>query len=286
MTIEPPAISQDPTRILLSVRSAYEAGLVTQAIHHLASEFDQTLAIIDVKEPNQGALGVPSSSCLSEIANVIETQTGLRTSFAAGELTDWIREFAGLEADSVINLNHDSPCLELTRRFEIELISRYDFVKLGLANTTGLNWRSLWRHFFSCLSESTKPVVVSYLDFASCSSPCPEELIEFAAAEPNCETILFDTYSKEADLFGCQPAAALESWILKAKTLGLSTVLAGSIDFSSLERAIALLPNYIGLRGAVCSNSRTSEIDQEKVIRLFKQTSLINQLKSEFGERN
>ena len=259
--------------------------MITQAIHHLASEGDQTLAIIDVKEPNQGALGAPSSTCLSEIANVIGRQSSLQTSFAVGELTDWIRDFAGLDADSIVNLNHEGLCLErLSARFEIDLISRYQFVKLGLANTIGLNWRSLWQNFFSCLPESTEPVVVSYLDFASCSSPCPEELIEFAAAEPNCETILFDTFSKESNLFACQPAAALESWIFKAKTLGLSTVLAGSIDFSSLARAMALLPNYIGLRGAVCSCSRKSEIDRQKVIRLLKQTSLINEIKSELGE--
>ena len=274
------ASDHSATRLLISVRSASEAQLVIR-VAGMRILNGKSLGIVDVKEPRLGALGAPSADSLVEIVDVVGSS--VPKSFALGELLQWTNQTEMEEQHESSGILAPASSMELAElldsRFGHQLLAEFQFVKIGLSYSKDRDWRADWRNLFSKLPRTTEPVVVSYLDFESCSAPCPRKLIEFAASESNCNTILFDTFSKHKNLFGYQPPKQIESWVEKANSVGLSTVLAGSIDLSCLDQALAMSSKFIGVRGAVCGDTREDEIESGKVETLLNRLAEI-----EFGD--
>lgn len=239
-----PPTESDLTQLLVSVRNAEEAMIVSR----------YPVGILDVKEPNRGALGAPDPLTLRQISQVVSNDQTL--SFAAGELSQWIRSG---DASSVA---------ALSRPYE-EVLRDFRYIKVGLAGMRcHKDWRRQWQSFFRSTSQSTSAVMVAYFDHDACQAPNPECLIAFAATQENCFTILFDTYGKSQNLFAYATQEELATLVRNANCNGLQTVVAGSVDQSCLADVIAVNPDFIGVRGAVCRNGRTTQVDGSLVSEL------------------
>ena len=241
------------THLLLSVRSIDEARL---SHHH-------EIGILDVKEPLRGALGAADPETLRSIGRLenrstsssgIPVQPGRKVplSFSAGELVDWIAA------------SHPVTEHSLMAYYGNQILETFQFVKIGLARLDNApNWCATWEALFESLPESTSPVAVAYFDYRNCESLSPDNVLEFAASQPRCRTILFDTYQKNGNLFCNCSQDDLERWVQIARSYGLTAVVAGSVSYSSLFDVLAVAPDYIGVRGAVCRGSRTDPIDRK-----------------------
>lgn len=231
-------------QLLVSIRDTAEAEMIN----------DCDVAIVDVKEPTRGSLGAATPKMLESISQVITQPQTL--SFAAGELSDWL-------SPNGQSLNQ-SP-----GKYYESVWNRFDFIKLGLAGVGKENhhWQTPLQLFFDEIPKSgkTKPVVVSYLDFQSSQTPSPRELIDFASSLDDCSTILFDTFRKSENSIAFHSQLELTDLIAKAKSQGLTTVLAGSITAKCLPTALRSQPDFIGVRGAVCDSQRTGSINTNRV---------------------
>jgi uncharacterized protein (UPF0264 family) len=225
------------TKLLVSIRDLEEAETVAR----------HPIGILDVKEPNRGALGAADPALLQDISNDVGGRLPL--SFSAGELSEWI----GPE--------HQPLDRQLESRYGSTLVN-YDFVKIGLANMSHRpDWCERWHQLFRGLPDSTSAVAVAYFDHLSCDAPVPEQIIDLAAENQNCSTILFDTFHKTGDLFSHIEGNDLAMLIDRARHRGLTTVVAGSISKRCLANVIATGPDYIGVRGAICVGERTGRVN-------------------------
>lgn len=213
--------------ILISVKNLAEARLVAQA----------GVDIVDIKDPEVGALGRADETTLRDIAVYLKelSQPG---SLALGELGDFER---------------DPPT--------IDLLNNFHWAKIGLAGSADSDWRSRIGRIWKEIGVACLPVAVCYADWRRARSPRPQTVIAFAA-ENGLTHVLIDTFDKSS---GASPEvlgeSGLEELIEQARTRGLSTVLAGSLGLAHTGLIRQLAPDLVGVRGAVCSGNRRGAID-------------------------
>jgi (5-formylfuran-3-yl)methyl phosphate synthase len=227
--------------LLVSVRSEDEARAACAG----------GAAIIDVKEPSRGSLGMAPSSTWRRVREVVPPST--MVSVALGELADWMTTEPLTIPDQDWN--------------------GIDFRKVGLADA-GPAWLDRWHQLRSCLSapSATRPddrpswVAVAYLDWQEAQAPDPTSIIDAAATLDACPGILFDTWDKSRRVaFG----AEVERWIGLAKEAGLFVAMAGSLDEAAIRRLRTFGPDIFAVRGAAChGGDRNASIDPARVARL------------------
>ena len=227
------------TGLLVSVRDLAEARTC------LACGVD----ILDLKEPDNGALGSVNVQTLAEVSSFVtdlplDQQTTL--SFAAGEIVDWDRRLG----------------TRLIDRYGFELIKRFQFVKLGLARAKVLDdWQASLSQLFDGLPDSTQPVAVGYFDHVRCEAPSIDDVVAFAGDCAQVRTVLLDTFCKECDLFKWIDEKQLKTVIQACRRRDLSVVVAGSLTKNNLPRVKSLLPDFVGVRGAICQGDRREGVD-------------------------
>jgi uncharacterized protein (UPF0264 family) len=210
------------------------------------------IGILDVKEPNRGSLGAADPSVLQQIGNLIDPS--IAKSFSAGELADWIAPPSSGQR------------ISFKQRFNDSILNHFQFVKVGLAGMGGrTNWQTQWQELFCSLPETTRAVLVCYLDHPCCFAPVPEEIIEFAANQPHCAAVLLDTCQKSGNLFTHLSERQLTGLVKKIHQHKLISVVAGSVDVSCLANVRRAEPNFIRLRGAVGRQGRATEIDEPRI---------------------
>lgn len=229
--------------LLVSVRSQDEARAAVAG----------GAAIIDVKEPSRGSLGMAQSSTWRRVREVVPPST--MVSVALGELADWVTT---------------EPLTIPDRDW-----SGIDFRKVGLADA-GSAWRDRWSQLRSLLSgpptkrpeDRPKWVAVAYLDWEAARSPDPTSIIDASATLDACPGILFDTWDKLCRVaFG----AEVRRWIGQAKESGLFVAMAGSLDEAAIRRLRPIGPDIFAVRGAACrGGDRNAAIDQNRVARLVE----------------
>lgn len=226
-------------KLLVSVRDVAEAQLC------LGCGVD----ILDLKEPNGGALGSVDAKTLDAVSLLAADRPVSQRpilSFAAGELIDW----------------EHGRWPRLLDRYSVALVDRFQFVKIGLAQAMELDrWQDSWNRLFGNLPDSTQPVAVGYFDHAQCGAPSIDEVIEFAAHSNLVQTVLLDTFCKKRDLFGWFDDEQLKNAIEKCHRGGLVVVIAGSLSSANLWRVKCLRPDFVGVRGAVCKQGRRNAAD-------------------------
>lgn len=234
------------SQLLISVRNLDEARTVAR----------HAVGILDIKEPQRGALGAADPSVIGEIAEAIAPD--IRKSFSAGELSDWIVDRQHRTAKS------------LRERYGNAILSQFQFVKIGLASMAGNErWKFEWQRLFEGLPKNTRAVMVAYLDHERCAAPGPTEVIEFASRVENCSAVLLDTYHKQGNLFSHLSTSQLIELVALAKRNHLMSVVAGSVDQKSIVAVRQADPEYIGMRGAVCKPDRNGTIDEALVRQMF-----------------
>jgi uncharacterized protein (UPF0264 family) len=222
-------------QLLVSVRSAEEALL---ALHGGAS-------IIDVKEPDRGALGRASCAVWRDVVAAVAAEASV--SVALGELEEWL-------AGSPPSLS-ENPWAGIS------------FRKLGLAGARA-DWKQSWRGLRTALDEPTGPswIAVIYADWQTARSPRPAEVVDEAMASASILGVLIDTWDKS------QPAALYPSsneWIERLRSEGKLLALAGGLTLDSIPRLAPYAPDFVAVRGAACvGGQRRAGIDPVRVARL------------------
>jgi len=214
--------------LLVSVRSDEEA---TEAIAGGAT-------IIDVKEPLHGSLGCASPDVIAKVAGVV------------GQDRPWTMACGELRDGGSFILEHLRRTLAMLPASAVPPAA----VKIGLAGMAGADWRRDVQTLFSELPLGPERVIVAYADWASVMAPTPEEVIQ-AAVSNGCATLLIDTADKSArGLLSLAPAGQVGGWLSLARREGLQVALAGRITIDEIDAAVALRPDVVALRSAVCSN--------------------------------
>jgi uncharacterized protein (UPF0264 family) len=227
--------------LLVSVRTVEEARAAVAG----------GAAIVDVKEPSRGSLGMAPSGIWQRVRGVVPPT--IKVSVALGELVEWLG--SGRTAIPEGDWNG------------IELR------KIGLAGA-GPAWRDEWgqlRSQFAGVSakvHNDRPdwVAVAYLDWEAAQAPDPASIIDAAARIGECPGILFDTWDKSSRVAFDEK---VKRWIEQAKEAGRFVAMAGSLDEATIRQLRPLRPDIFAVRGAAChGGDRNAPIDPERVARL------------------
>jgi dihydroneopterin aldolase len=246
------------TKLLVSVRDAAEADDAVAAGAHL----------IDVKEPRAGSLG---AAPLEVIEQVIRAVAGRRpVSAAFGELEYWPRAGCrpGPPACRLRSVPLRWPVAPADQQGieRSKLVDGLNFAKFGLAGCINRpTWTSDWQQAASSLPTSAALVAVVYADWAITEAPSPEEVIS-VGRRIGCRAMLIDTFDKRGPgLLGLWSLVEVLKTIAAARDADMLTVVGGQINERNLLALLPLAPDYIAVRGAVCSGSRTARLDPERV---------------------
>lgn len=206
--------------------------------------------LIDVKEPNLGALGAPTFETVEAILQAVGNEVPV--SMALGELVDL----------SLLDANSQ----------ERQLPSGLSFVKVGLAGCASLTgWQEQWKQALQNLPQGTERVAVIYADHEAAESPDELAILELAV-QAGCRTILVDTMTKNGGcLFDFWSEEKTADLVNRVQQTGCQVVLAGSLAGPALARAANLRPDFVAVRGAVCASGRASGLDAK----LLQQVSQI-----------
>jgi uncharacterized protein (UPF0264 family) len=210
------------TLFLASVRDAAEAEVA------LSARAD----IIDLKDPHQGALGALP---LDTIATCVRSVAGRApVSATIGDLPLYgamIRD--GVRATAAAGV---------------------DYVKLGLfPGGDTANCLSL----LAAEAASVRLILVVFAD------ALPDFDAVSAAARSGVSGIMLDTLGKDdGSLLDHLSFEALARFVTRAKTKGLAAGLAGSLGADHVPALLALRPDVLGFRGALCrGGSRNAAFD-------------------------
>jgi uncharacterized protein (UPF0264 family) len=217
-------------QLLVSVRSVAEA---LDALRGGA-------ALIDVKEPDHGALGRAPDDVIADIVAAVDGRA--RVSAALGELID------------------DRGAA---------LPTGLSFVKWGLAGYgTSADWR---QRLEARRDHGPEVVAVAYADWQCARAPSVDEVFGFAA-ERQGSVLLLDTHCKEARPGSARPT--LLDWIRPAqvhelcehcRAAGLRIALAGSLGMAEIAELSPAVPNWFAVRGAACEGGRDGNVSVAKV---------------------
>jgi (5-formylfuran-3-yl)methyl phosphate synthase len=215
------------TALLASVRSQDEA-------------FDAALAgadLIDLKEPDAGALGGLSISDITRIARQLRGRYPVKPiSATIGDVpVDALDEIA-------------------TRVIEVS-DAGIDYVKVGVTPGPGAR---------RCLEElSNLPAAV--VPVLLCDGGMDGELVAFAATL-GFVGVMFDTAGKDGStLFDHVDSDTLAQWLRLTRERGAMSGIAGSLGWAQYEQIRALAPDVAGFRTALCVDGRRSRLDPQRV---------------------
>ncbi len=223
---------QNRPGLLVSVRSLDEARMAAES----------NVSIIDLKEPQKGALGAASLEAWRAVAN---------------ELADCSLSVAMGELDEAIPLAGQVP-------------SEFRFAKAGPVGARSRDqlvgcWQSLRSH----LPRSVELVAVAYADYEQAGTLSVETI--FAAAhDAGLDTWLLDTYVKDGrssvEHLGLQ---RLGSLLQHAANSNAHFALAGSLTLSAVKQSFGneLCPSWFAVRGDVCEQGRSGNLSSERILR-------------------
>ena len=226
---------KEAPKLLVSVRN------VEEAMAALAGGADW----IDLKEPDRGTLGAVDAATAGDVVACVAGRVPI--SAAAGELTEWsVERSRGQLA---------APGLS--------------YLKLGLANCRGLDWRSTLRGVQQEIAYYYMQLVaVIYADDLAADSPRAEEIVEFAG-DAECPWVLVDTFDKTGGALGDHLSPTeLRTLLESLRRTGRRTVVAGSLTCESIAALPMELVNMVAVRGAACEGSRRGMVCVERVAQL------------------
>jgi len=229
-----------PVGLLVSVRDALEAEIALRG----GADW------IDVKEPLHGPLGHAEPAAISQVVRAVDKRAPI--SVALGEVVDHVEASPGSILDNAA---------EAEARRSIDLPRTVQLAKFGLAGCRSRSgWRETWARACGTLPAHVGSVAVCYADWRTADAPCPEDVAELARVS-RCRAILVDTYDKSnGSLFDYWSPALLGSFLNQVRESGKLVVLGGSLSSTTLATAVALRPDFIAVRGAVCDGGRKGRV--------------------------
>lgn len=220
-------------RLLVSVRDASEAIEALRGGAH----------IIDIKEPSAGSLGAATSRVWKEVLDVVPCH--VPCSVALGELYQ-ARELAD------------------------HVAVRFRYVKIGLSRMAQVTeWVALWSDLARRTGTADRWVAVVYADWQRAEAPSPEQV--FRAAETHAaRAVLWDTWQKDQPICHWMNWHELKQWNDFAKSMGMTTAVAGSLTADMFHEAIAAGADILAVRGAACRGGRNGTVCAKLVRELLE----------------
>ncbi len=208
--------------------------------------------IIDVKNPEEGALGAAPVAALREVCALLPPSRP--SSASLGESTSQPGTLA-LAAYGAATLGAH-------------------YVKVGLRTANADEAVALLRAAQSgahLANPACTLVAVGYAD-AACIGALPWMLLPEIARAVQIGGCMIDTALKDGHgLFDYCDEPALKRWLDACRRAGLLCALAGSLSTADLPAMRRLQPDVVGFRGAACRGNRVSgRVDAELVAALRK----------------
>jgi uncharacterized protein (UPF0264 family) len=196
--------------------------------------------LIDLKNPAQGALGALPAEQVRAIVDELRGQRPL--SATVGDLPmrpGPVREAVAAMAATGV-----------------------DYVKIGFF--PGGDWRGALSALADVVRAGARLVAVLFADDAF-----KLDWID-AVAEAGFAGVMLDTRDKTAgSLCAFRAAEDLRAFVATARANGLLCGLAGSLREADIASLLALQPDYLGFRGALCRReSRTAALDADALARV------------------
>lgn len=229
-------------RLLVSVRSAAEAALAAS----------NGADIVDAKEPEAGPLGPVSGSVLRDIELALPSRIPLGVALGDAALPDELADV----------LDH----------IALPVRAGGTFLKVGFAGVSRVEQvAAVLRRAVDRardLGPTVAVIAASYADCDRARSLSPERILD-AAIGAGAAGALIDTWVKDGrGLLRHMSSDALAAWILRARSAGLLTALAGSLTADDLPILWDLQPDVVGVRGAACRHGRAGTLDPHRLHRL------------------
>lgn len=218
------------TRMLASVASLAEARLAASS----------GVDIIDLKNPQSGALGALSLQLVDTIARELGGQSLL--SATIGDLP--------MHPDSI------------ARAVEGMAATGVRYVKLGFF--PGGDWAGVINNLARLTAQNIRLVAVFFADHPLTLDWLP------TLANAGFTGAMLDTADKQrGPLTRIRDSAFLGEFVTSAREAGLISGLAGSLRAQDIEPLSRLQPDYLGFRGALCGGSRTNALDPDALRAIF-----------------
>jgi dihydroneopterin aldolase len=212
------------TQLLISVKNCEEAKLVAGL----------GVDIVDLKDPNNGALGALSIDLTQQILCLLDATT----SATVGE-------------------NHPS-FNSLLDAIKLRAELGVDIIKIAISD---FFYDENFVAEMRLHTQKTKIVAVFFAD-----SAIDLTLIDVLQAAGFYGAML-DTQQKQLDLFGLLTKQALQKFVHLCAKHSLISGLAGSLKQQYIDELIKINPTYIGFRGGLCENNqRNADLSHEKVL--------------------
>lgn len=204
------------TQLLISVKNLEEAKMA----------FAAGVDIIDLKDPNEGALGALDLTLTKQIVQQVKGQAVV--SATVGELHVSIQELV----------------LDIQWRADVDV----DIIKIAVSSLF------MQDHFFDEITPLTKKgiklVAVFFADEATDLDILPKlKSAGFYGA-------MLDTRDKRKNLLQVQSLQALHLFTQQCQYFQLKSGLAGSLQPQHIDLLNVLNPTYLGFRGGVCENGQ------------------------------
>jgi len=212
------------TGLLASVRSVDEAMIA----------MENGVDIIDLKEPDHGALGAVPFKVMREVVSKINGEK--LVSATVGDL----------------------PCEPLRVADMVRRVAEtgVDLIKVGLFEPFHENVEDL---LWAISRQSTKGIIIVVF-----ADQYPGDQIIDAVADAGLAGIMLDTADKTAgSLRDVMTDQQINQFISRAKEHNLITGLAGSLKKADIIPLMQQQPDYLGFRGAICHGlERKTDLDE------------------------
>jgi uncharacterized protein (UPF0264 family) len=224
-------------QLLISVTSVHEAKIALQF----------GADIIDLKDPDQGALGALPLALVTEIVNFVNTKGEMERKTTSATIGD-------LPMEPELLLKH---VLALSE-------TKVDIIKIGFFRDLS----NKFNDYQPCL-EALKSVAESGVRLIAvlfAEYEYPASLVT-AIKNAGFYGVMFDTATKNGATFlDYYSVYEMKEIANNVQAQGLLFGLAGSLNLQHVEMVKAIAPDYMGFRGGVCvGNQRKSKLDPEKI---------------------
>ncbi len=228
------------------------APRILVSIQNLA-EFHQAYAAgiewIDLKNPQAGSLGAPSSKLAWEVASAAQQRNHnsrrncFTLSIALGELTEFDEHLASMD------------------------LSGYDFAKMALADCESLSdWPTKILEVAEAKGLRGRLIPVYYADRHDAGSPSFEAVLD-VANRLGSPWLLIDTFNKSrGGLLSHLGRPQLDQWIALAQANRLRVSLAGSLRIDELPFLAKSGADILAVRSAACTDGvRTASLCEKRL---------------------
>ena len=226
------------TKILASIKNEHEAKVISKF------NFD----IVDIKNVDDGALGYVGDSSIEKIIKIFCNNT---LSVTAG---------------------NDSSPLTKKQLKRVKFLDKLgiEYVKIGIFD---INLLQDHCNFLESIKHLTiKTVGVIFADLISSEQEIEEVL------KLDYDGLMIDTASKNnQSTLDILSADTLKFFTESCKESDKFCGISGSLSSMRFKETLSLQPNFIGLRGALCSHSKRDNIDPVMCQNTLKSFKLISQ---------